>query len=167
MFAGLRPLVKRKTKTTAALARDHLITIGDSGLITVTGGKWTTYRKMAEDVVDLALIRSGWEKRNCITAELKLSGHDKPVLPADISSLNDDELKTLVKHAVAGEMCMTVEDFLSRRTRLLLLDAGAAIEIAPKVARLMAEEMNKDEDWIKEQINNFNSIAGNYLPIIK
>jgi glycerol-3-phosphate dehydrogenase len=164
MFAGLRPLVKRKTKTTAALARDHLVTIGDSGLITITGGKWTTYRKMAEDVVDLALTRSGSEKRNCITSELKLSGHDKPALPADVSSLNDEEIKILVGHAVADEMCMTVEDFLSRRTRLLLLDAAAAIDIAPKVARLMAEEMHKDESWIQEQINNFNSVAGNYLP---
>ncbi len=166
MFAGLRPLVKRKTKATAALARDHLITVGDSGLITVTGGKWTTYRKMAEDVVDLALTRPVQEKRNCITAELKLSGYNKPVFPADISSLNDEVLKTLVRHAVSEEMCMTVEDFLSRRTRLLLLDAGTAIITAPKVARLMAGEIHKDESWIQEQINNFNSVARNYIPII-
>lgn len=164
MFAGLRPLVKGKSRATAALARDHLITVGDSGLITVTGGKWTTYRKMAEDVVDLAGERSGPENRKCITADLKLSGHDKPVFPGDISSLDESEVKNLVKHTVAEEMCMTVEDFLSRRTRLLLLDAGAAMAIAPKIARLMAEQMQKDESWIQEQINNFNSVAGNYLP---
>jgi glycerol-3-phosphate dehydrogenase len=163
-FAGLRPLVKGKGKKTAAISRDHLINIAESGLITITGGKWTTYRKMAEDVVDIAIEENGLGQRPCITKELKLNGHDKPVAPAEITSLTNDELKALIKKSVAEEMCMTVEDFLSRRTRQLLLNANEAIKAAPLVAKLMAEEMNKDEVWIKEQINIFNIIAANYKP---
>ena len=90
MFAGLRPLVKGKTKKTAALSRDHLIDIGNSGLITITGGKWTTYRKMAEDVVDIAIKQSALPQSSCVTNDLKLYGHDRPVGPAEITSLNND-----------------------------------------------------------------------------
>lgn len=164
MFAGLRPLVKGKTKRTAALSRDHLITISDSGMITITGGKWTTYRKMAEDVIDIALERSGLGASACISKELLLSGHDEPVPPASIAALTNDELQRLVKRSVQEEMCMTLEDFLSRRTRQLLLDAKMAINRAPGVATIMAEELNQDETRVKEQINNFNTIAHNYKP---
>jgi len=162
MFAGLRPLVKSKSKKTAALSRDHLICIGDSGMITVTGGKWTTYRKMAEDVIDIATETFALTNNLCITKELKLHGYDKGVMPAATTLLSIEELKAAIKKSVEEEMCMTVEDFLSRRTRQLLLDAKAAITIAPLIATLMAEEMNKDEFWIKEQINNFNLIAKSY-----
>jgi glycerol-3-phosphate dehydrogenase len=174
MFAGLRPLVKGKTKKTASLSRDHHISIGDSGLITITGGKWTTYRKMAEDVVNIAMEKNSLPETLCITEELKLYGHDKPAAPIEITTLNDDELKALVRKSVEEEMCMTVEDFLSRRTRQLLLDAEAAIDVAPHIAKLMAEEMSKgllaegkDENWIKEQINTFNKVANNYKPQTK
>ncbi len=166
MFAGLRPLLKGKTRKTAALSRDHLIAVAESGMITITGGKWTTYRKMAEDVVDIAIKNFNLPDKPCITKELLLYGHDKPVAPAAITSLNNDELKAAIKKSVQEEMCMTVEDFLSRRTRQLLLDATVAKEKAPEVATIMSEELNKDETWIKEQINNFNSVAKNYLPII-
>jgi len=164
MFAGLRPLVKGKSKKTAALSRDHLISIGDSGLITITGGKWTTYRKMAEDVVDISMKTFDLPDKPCITKELRLKGYDKSVTPAEIISLNETALKELIKKSVNEEMCMTVEDFLSRRTRQLLLNATEAIKAAPLVAKLIAEEMGKDESWIKEQIDNFNLIANNYLP---
>ncbi len=162
MFAGLRPLVKGKAKKTAALSRDHLISIGNSGLITITGGKWTTYRKMAEDVVDISMKTFDLPDKPCVTKELKLNGHDKPVTPAEITSLNNEELKAIVTKSVQEEMCMTVEDFLSRRTRQLLLNANDAIKAAPLVAKLMASAMNKDEHWMKEQINTFNDIANNY-----
>jgi glycerol-3-phosphate dehydrogenase len=88
MFAGLRPLVKNKSKKTASLARDHLLTVADSGLLTITGGKWTTYRKMAEDTVTVAITCGGLEKKHCITDTLMLHGHDKPQPPADITSLS-------------------------------------------------------------------------------
>lgn len=165
MFAGLRPLVKGKSKKTAALSRDHLISIADSGMITITGGKWTTYRKMAEDVIDIAAETYDLHGKPCVTKELKLNGHDKAVMPAAITSLSPPELKAVIKKSVEEEMCMTAEDFLSRRTRQLLLDANEAIKAAPLVAKLMAEEMNKDEVWIKEQINNFNAIAKNYAQL--
>ncbi|HEY6062701.1 MAG TPA: glycerol-3-phosphate dehydrogenase/oxidase [Chitinophagaceae bacterium] len=164
MFAGLRPLVKGKSKKTAALSRDHLINIGDSGLLTVAGGKWTTYRKMAEDVVNIAIKNFDLPEKPCITNELKLNGHDQPVASPEITSLTSEELKAAIKKSVQEEMCMTVEDFLSRRTRQLLLNAHEAIKSAPLVAKLMAEEMNKDEAWISEQINIFNDISKNYAP---
>ncbi len=168
MFAGLRPLVKgrksiKSSVSTATLSRDHLISIGDSGLITITGGKWTTYRKMAEDVVDIAIQHFNLPGKLCITAELKLNGHNKPVASPEITSLTSEELKAAIKKTVQEEMCMTVEDFLSRRTRQLLLNANEAIKAAPLVAKLMAEEMNKDEVWIKEQIDTFKSVARNYI----
>jgi glycerol-3-phosphate dehydrogenase len=164
MFAGLRPLVKGKSRKTAALSRDHLIQVADSGLITITGGKWTTYRKMAEDVVDIAIEKYGLENKPSITANMKLAGHDQPVAPAEINGLQENQLKLQVNQSLENEMCQTVEDFLARRTRQLLLDANAAIKIAPSVAQLMGENLKKDEIWIKEQINNFNTIAKNYLP---
>ncbi|MEO6610958.1 MAG: glycerol-3-phosphate dehydrogenase/oxidase [Chitinophagaceae bacterium] len=165
MFAGLRPLVKGNTKKTAALSREHLITVADSGMITITGGKWTTYRKMAEDVIDIAIEKNALPVYACKTKDLKLNGHDKPVLPAEAASLEKDELTSLIKIAVEEELCMTVEDFLSRRTRQLLLDAREAIRVAPLVAELMAMQMNKNEGWIKEQMNIFNEIAKNYIPV--
>jgi glycerol-3-phosphate dehydrogenase len=165
MFAGLRPLVKGKSKITAALSRDHLITISASEMITITGGKWTTYRKMAEDTVNLAAEKLQ-SQITCVTKDLKLEGYNKPLTPPEISHLTEIELRALIKASVELEMCMTVEDFLSRRTRQLLLDAGAAMEKAPQVAKLMAEIMGKDDNWIIEQINNFNGIAKNYLPTL-
>jgi glycerol-3-phosphate dehydrogenase len=111
MFAGLRPLVKGKTKRTAALSRDHLITVAGSGLITITGGKWTTYRKMAEDVIDIAIEKNNLAKTSCVTNELKLYGHDQRLISA--TSLEEAD----IKRAINSEMCMTTEDFLSRRTR--------------------------------------------------
>ena len=166
MFAGLRPLVKGKSKTTAALSRDHLINIADSGLITITGGKWTTYRRMAEDVVDIAIEKNNLPGKPCVTNELKIYGHNPETFFPDILHLTKDQLRETIKKAVREEMCMTVEDFLSRRTRHLLLDAQSAIKAAPLVADLMAIEMNKDENWIHQQVRNFNFIAKNYLPAV-
>jgi glycerol-3-phosphate dehydrogenase len=158
MFAGLRPLVKGKTKKTAALSRDHLITVGDSGLITITGGKWTTYRKMAEDVINIATEKNNLPPYPCITKELKLYGHNMELYSPTSTATED------IQKAVAEEMCMTVEDYLSRRTRHLLLDAKTAAEAAPMVAKTMAAAMNKDDDWIKQQVSDFNAIAKNYIP---
>jgi len=164
MFAGLRPLVKGSDKRTAALSRDHVISVSDSGLITITGGKWTTYRKMAEDVVNIAIEKNKLPGSSCVTKELRLYGHDQALMPAEIFSLTKDQLKDAVKRSVSQELCMTTEDFLSRRTRSLLLDARAAIEQASAVTSLMAAEMNKDDNWIKEQTDSFKLTANNYLP---
>ena len=166
MFAGLRPLIKGKSKKTAALSRDHLITISDSGLITISGGKWTTYRRMAEDVTDIAVEKHNLSATPCITKELKIYGHNLETFFPDILHLTTDQLRIVIKKAIREEMCMTVEDFLSRRTRQLLLDAQSAMELAPLAADLMSIEMNKDENWIQQQVRDFNFIAKNYLPSI-
>jgi len=161
MFAGLRPLVKGKSKVTAALSRDHLITISESDMITVTGGKWTTYRKMAEDTVNLVAEKLQ-SQITCVTHELKIAVL-RPV-PASIEGLTDEQITTLVKQTANHEMCMTIEDFLSRRTRQLLLDARVALQKSPLVAAALADVSNKDQAWIQAQINNFKNIATHYLP---
>ena len=160
MFAGLRPLVKGKTKKTAALSRDHLITVSESGLITITGGKWTTYRGMAEDVVDIAVEKNNLQGRKSSTTDLRLHGHDQPCIPADSITEQD------IGKAVTDEMCVTREDYLSRRTRHLLLDARSAIAAAPFVTKIMAAKMNKDDLWIKQQTDDFINLAKNYIPTI-
>jgi len=198
IFAGLRPLVKSSSKKTAELARDHLILVADSGLITITGGKWTTYRRMAEDTVNKAIQRSGLPERACVTETLMI--HGAPVgnaggsvgVPGGAGSETLQIYGTDAEHILAlaasnpawgellhprlpyiqaeviwaarEELCMTVEDALSRRTRSLLLDAGAAIECAPLVASLLAAELGRDEIWKTQQINFFRELAGHYLP---
>jgi glycerol-3-phosphate dehydrogenase len=164
MFAGLRPLVKGKSKITATLSRDHFITISESEMITITGGKWTTYRKMAEDTVNLAAEKLQ-SQITCVTKDLKLS---KPAvsIPPYIGDLSAEKLKQLVQFAAKEEMCQTTEDFLSRRSRQLLLDVNIAIEKAPFVAKALGDFFQQDEAWIKEQINNFNAIAKNYMPTL-
>jgi glycerol-3-phosphate dehydrogenase len=187
VFVGLRPLVKGKNNNTAALPRDHFITVSSSGLVTITGGKWTTYRRMAEDVINIAIKSAGLEERKCITHDLPLNGAgtvdfekemyyygtNEPLVRSLIEQNKDlglkihpelSYLKAEIIWAVQNEMCMTVEDALTRRTRALLLNAKAAIESAPDVAKLMAAEMKKDQQWIDEQVSDFGSVAVNYLP---
>jgi glycerol-3-phosphate dehydrogenase len=192
MFAGLRPLVKGKTKRTAALSRDHLVSVSDSGLISITGGKWTTYRKMAEDVLDLLIEKNALKANACRTKELMMIDCYKDLRENAGSSFSEaryNQIEDIFKKedntvhekihptlaitkgeiliAIRKEMCMTVEDALSRRSRALLLDAGSAIEAAPAVAGIMSKEMGKTDKWIKEEIDNFNEIAKNYLPTKK
>jgi glycerol-3-phosphate dehydrogenase len=188
VFAGLRPLVKAHSKTTAALSRDHHVTVSDSELITITGGKWTTYRKMAEDVLEIAIPKAGLADVECRTKDLHIHGYKKEtdfnkplyyygtdeegvhsVIEADKTLAEQIHpalpfIKAEILWAVRHEMCMKVEDFLSRRTRALLLDARATLESAPLIAGLMAKELGKDEPWVKNEIDSFNSIAKNYLP---
>jgi len=190
VFAGLRPLVKGDSKKTAELARDHLIMVSDSGLITITGGKWTTYRHMAEDVINTAVKQAALDDKPCMTSALRIHGAKEDIdfreplyyYGSDTAAIrilvlkektlgealhpNLPYIKAEIVWAVQNEMCMTVEDALARRTRALLLDAKAAIECAPMVAGLMAKEMNKDDRWAKEQIESFNKVAKNYLPKI-
>lgn len=189
VFAGLRPLVKSSSKITSAISRDHHISVSGSELISITGGKWTTYRKMAEDVMEIAVHKAGLDDKECVTKNLPVHGfkenNDDPAplfyYGTDESGIRDlikkdnslshpihpslPYIKAEITWAVQNEMCMTVEDALARRTRALLLDARAAMQSASLVAGMMAKEMNRDEFWIKEQINNFNSIAKNYLPV--
>jgi glycerol-3-phosphate dehydrogenase len=187
VFAGLRPLIKAEAGSTAALSRDHLITISDSGLITLAGGKWTTYRKMAEDVIDHAEMIGALDQRHCATHELPIHGSettptdethlhyygsDAPGIRALIGAdpaLGDrlhprlEFLKAEVLWHVRHEMARTVEDVLARRTRALLLDARASIEAAPLVARLMAHELGKGRLWETQEIEAYEILAQGYL----
>ena len=189
IFAGLRPLVKSDVKKTAEISRDHSIIISNSGLVSILGGKWTTYRKMAEDVVNTAAIQAELPYKECVTEELMIHGclptsdfmeagyyygTDKKNIEQLISSDNSlaekihpalPYTKAQIIFAVREEQCMTVEDALSRRTRALLLDAKAAIEAAPAVAAIMAKEMKKDQHWIDQQLISFQNISQHYLPV--
>jgi glycerol-3-phosphate dehydrogenase len=163
VFTGIRPLVKASPQAggdTAALSRDHTITISKSGLLTIAGGKWTTYRKMAEDAVDHAATLARLDDRPCVTRTLPIHGHDAPP-PDDATGL--PVTATTVARAARHEMARTVDDVLARRTRALFLDARAAIEAAPEVARLLAAELGRDDGWQADQVRQFVKIAQNYL----
>lgn len=187
VFAGLRPLVKNgDSEDTSDISRDHSLMVSLSGLITIAGGKWTTYRKMAEDVVDRASGVANLDGRQCKTETLKIHGWDKDINqndPLHYYGSDKSAIKELVEErpelgeplherlpyikgevvwATRNEMAMTVEDFNSRRTRALFLDAKASAEMAPEVARLMAEEAGHDERWITTQVDAYKELAKSY-----
>ena len=173
VFAGVRPLVKSDDrKNTATLSRGHTIEIDQANLLTVTGGKWTTYRRMAEDAVDQAIKLAKLPEKSCPTENLKIYDEDAGCLqklieenPALAEKIHEDlpYRKAEIVRAVRAEMAETLEDVLARRTRALFLNARAAIEIAPRMAKIMAVERGENEDWIKAQIAAFNETAEKYL----
>jgi glycerol-3-phosphate dehydrogenase len=188
IFAGLRPLVKSGVgTTTAALSRDHTIATSASGLITITGGKWTTYRKMSEDVINHAEQTGSLSPRACITARLPIHGataeknpspnlqpygtdaaaiaglsRDQPELAAPLHALLPYQKAEVLWHARA-EMARSVEDVLARRTRALLLDARASIAAAPIVAELLAAELQHDTAWQRAQVESYTGLARGYV----
>jgi len=187
VFAGLRPLVGSPgNENTAAISRDHTLSISRSGLITITGGKWTTYRRMAEDTIDHAVMIGQLEPRPCMTKELNIHGYHSQAgefgtlagYGSDAPEIQDlirnnpefqqkihpqfDVLVGQIAWAVKHEMARTVEDFLSRRTRLLLLDARASIDMAPTVAHWMTALLGRDEHWKSEQIRSYTKLAEGY-----
>ena len=156
-FTGLRPLVKGSGKEgTALLSRDHTILVSSSGLVTITGGKWTTYRNMAEDAVNNAVFSSKQKAGPCITKELPI-GKPKERQKAIEALMEEDPSLAQLLHpdytytyaelvyAIRFEMAMTVEDLLSRRTRLNILDAKAATALMPAVASLLAKECRNEK----------------------
>lgn len=187
-FAGIRPLVSENPDDdTSAISRDHTIHISRSGLVTIAGGKWTTYRKMAEDTIDQAATLGGLEEKPSVTATLRLHGYhqgsselgglahygaDAPLV-RDLFRSDERLAEGLhadspvkageVVWAVRNEMARTVEDFLSRRTRSLLLGAETAIAMAPRVAELMAVELEQDDEWVEKQTLAFEELARGYL----
>ena len=188
VFAGIRPLAKSGDGgNTAALSRDHTIHIDKSGLLTITGGKWTTYRNMAQGCVDQAATLADLPDKPCATHHLNIHGYhlnaanfgslsyygsDAPAIRRLIDdnkvlgSPLDPELPYVeaeVVWAVRMEMARTVEDVLARRTRALFLNAMAAMRMAPKVASILAREMGKDELWQYDQIKAFHQVAHGYL----
>lgn len=189
VFTGIRPLVKSgDVGSTAALSRDHTIQISKSGLLTITGGKWTTYRKMAEDAVDHGVVLARLNERPCATRDLHVHGfhrradqfgalasygsdavgleelmHEQPPLAQPLHP----ELPIVgaqVVWAARHEMARTLDDVLARRTRALFLNAPAALALAPAAARLLAQELGRDPAWQAEQLKAFRQVADAFLP---
>jgi glycerol-3-phosphate dehydrogenase len=188
VFAGIRPLVRGDdSRITAALSRDHTIHIDPSGLLTTAGGKWTTYRHMAEDTVNQALDFGRLPERPCTTGDLKIHGFhqsaeefgalsvygsDAPALQdlaredASLAERLDPALPVIgaqVVWAARTEMARSVEDVLARRCRVLFLDAAAAVRMAPAVASVMARELGRDEEWQRGQVAAFTTLARQYM----
>lgn len=186
VFAGLRPLVRADAgAATSKLSRDHSVRVEPSGLVTVLGGKWTTYRKMAEDAVDRCVAIAGLPKQPCRTATL-------PIRSASSSATSDrlagygadaDALRNLLASksslaeplvdgspysvgeavwAIRHEMARSIEDVLSRRLRMLLLDARAAIAASERVARLLASELGRNDEWVADETQRFHKLAAGY-----
>lgn len=189
VWSGLRPLVKKSGVKTSQLSRDHTIHVSQSGLITVTGGKWTTYRRMGQDTVDHACQVASLPKAPSRTLELKIHGWTREtgsatsdwerVYGSDLEKVQalsraDSRLDALlhprlpfrareVVWAARYEMARTIEDVLARRTRALFLDARAAIEAAPAVARLLAAEFGRSDGWSERDLTSFVELAKGYL----
>jgi glycerol-3-phosphate dehydrogenase len=175
VYVGLRPLVKQKTKVSSALiSREHHLSVSSSGLITITGGKWTTYRKMAADAVDNAAFIGKFNKVKCITAHTKIGDELEKENRMNEILQNDISLKELVHpnypftkaslvYAVKYEMAMGIEDILARRMRLLFLDAKLAIALAPMVASIIAPYVQKDKNWEAAEVEGFTKLAGQYI----
>lgn len=186
VFAGLRPLAapENNEKASKEISRHHKVTVSTSGLVSILGGKWTTYRKMAEDTVNTARSVAGLQERECITHNLTIHGYDyssnweNPIhfYGTDIekienlcsegnSSISEKFFisKNQIIWSIRNEMAMTLEDVMARRTRCLFLDARESLKIAPKVLEIMAKEMKKKVDWIKNESANFEKVAKNYI----
>jgi glycerol-3-phosphate dehydrogenase len=189
IYAGIRPLVKAPGNSkTSSLSRDHTVHIDDSGLLTIVGGKWTTYRHMAEDCVNHAINLGDLRDVPCVTANLPVHGYHQhaealgslAVYGSDAVEIRalaaaNPELATQlnpelpyiaaeVVWAARNEMARTLEDVLARRTRALFLNAAAAITMAPRVARILAMELKHDQTWARQQAETFTSLAAQYLP---
>ena len=186
ILAGLRPLAapEKNEKATKEISRHHKVTVSTSGLISILGGKWTTYRKMAEDTVNTARSVAGLQDRECITNNLTIHGYDyssnwkNPIhfYGTDIEKIENLDSngnssisekffisKNQIVWSIRNEMAMNLEDVMARRTRSLFLDAKESLRIAPKVIEIMANEMKKNTNWIKNEIANFEKVAKNYI----
>jgi glycerol-3-phosphate dehydrogenase len=190
VYVGLRPLVKSGgASSTSAISRDHTIHVDTSGLLTITGGKWTTYRHMAEDTVDHAITLGRLNDQSCTTKNLRIHGYQEPPAgreeedPLEVYGSDASKIRALAQQnpalakplhpqlpyigaevvwAARAEMARTVEDILSRRTRTLFLNAHAAMQMAEPVARLLAQELSRDEAWVAAQLQEFSVLAKQY-----
>jgi glycerol-3-phosphate dehydrogenase len=191
VYVGLRPLVKSDGEgKTSSLSRDHVIHVDTSGLLTITGGKWTTYRHMAEDCVDHAITLGRLRDEACITKNLRIHGH----MEASNSLMSDEDhlgvygsdaesirklardpalavqlhpdlpyIAAEVVWAARTEMARSVEDVLARRTRALFLNARAAMAMAEPVGALLAAELGRDDAWTAAQVVEFQTLAKQYV----
>jgi glycerol-3-phosphate dehydrogenase len=188
VFAGLRPLASDPSNphSTKEISRRHKIIVSCSGLITITGGKWTTYRRMASETLDRAISEKFLEKRRCITETMPLDNYNGSfALPhlkiygkfseeiEKLAGSNSDFFKTVhplfpytiaeIRWICRNEMAVMAEDILARRTRALFLDSRASMDAAPEIVKIMAEEFGHDEKWQEEQLQSYNKLAGIYM----
>lgn len=188
VFVGIRPLVKAGSAgSTAALSRDHSIHIDNSGLLSICGGKWTTYRHMSEEAVEHAVTLARLDERPCQTKSLKIHGHmqyDPALGHMSVYGTDAEKIKEIAGQnkalseplhpdlpytaaellwAVRNEMARSVEDFLARRTRALFLNAPAALEMAGKTVEIMAAELGRSDDWKELQLQEFERLASKYI----
>ena len=185
VFSGLRPLVRGDGVKTSKLSREHSIEMSRTGLITIAGGKWTTYRRMAQDTVNFAIQHELLRPADCLTRTTPLHGAGAgagageygsdveeitaiiaadPALGAPLDPVLPYTLAQAV-YAVRSEMALTLEDVLARRTRALLLDAQAAVRSAPAVAAVMARELGRDPAWAEGQVRAFRELAARYYSL--
>ena len=187
VFAGLRPLASdpENPESTKEISRRHKIVLSRSGLLTITGGKWTTYRRMAQETLDAAIKAGLINKRKCITKKLRLNSIPDDTIPEHLKIYGEQakEIKKIIEdnpdfgeplsdsfeYTIAeiiwichNEMPVSLEDMLARRTRAVFLDAGACIKIAPEVTRIMARELGFNENWENEQIEKFSKFITHY-----
>lgn len=194
VYTGIRPLVSAKDGATKALARNHRILVSAGAMVTVAGGKWTTYRQMAQDVVDRLIKVADLPDAPCRTAELPLHGAEKDAASRGRLAVygTDGEaieaecrqhpqlrafihprlpiMKAQVRYAARWEMARTVEDVLARRTRALLMDAEAAVQAAPQVAHMLAQELGRPAAWVQQQVQSFEALGvrhGHPPPVAK
>ncbi len=183
VWAGQRPLVRNENASgTAAVSREHTILTSKSNLVTILGGKWTTYRRMGEDVVNKAILAGGLTPSVCRTAELRLHGYTESpqagwqgvyggdwqqiqTLPESGKQIHPQlpYVQAEVVWAARFEMARTIDDVLARRTRGLFLDARACVEAAPAVAQILAQELSHDLQWQNAQIDEFRKVAAGYI----
>jgi glycerol-3-phosphate dehydrogenase len=192
-FCGLRPLINRNAATTAKQSREHLIETSMSGLVSIAGGKWTTYRKMAEDVIDAAREVGGLAAAPSTTVNMPLHGANgdaaRPGLPNPLALYGTDQsaIAALIAEdpalgkpihpalpytcaevvfAARHELARTVDDTLSRRTRAFFVDLRASVESAPMVAQLLARELGHDDAWAADSAAAYKAIAQPTLALL-
>ena len=188
VWGGLRALVPAGAgDNTAALSRDHSVAVSRRGLVTATGGKWTTCRKVGQDTVDIAADVGGLSPAPSVTATLKLYGYTRrrdTLAPWRVYGVHAGSVRELeaadarlgrlmnpglpyrlsqAAWAARHEMAVRVEDVLARRTRALFLNARAAAAAAPEVARVMAAELGRDDAWVAAEVRSFRMLAERYV----
>ena len=186
VFAGLRPLAAESNqKNTQEIYRHHKISVSESGLLSILGGKWTTYRKIAEDAINTAISIGGFNERKCITENLQIHGYQENtnwkdplhVYGSDANFIKEIKMDkgnislsekfhitpNQIIWSLKNEMAIKLEDILARRTRCLFLDAKETIKVAPKVLRIMKVFLKKNIDWEKKEFSNFIEISKNYI----
>lgn len=187
VFAGLRPLAASAAKDgkTKEISRHHKVHVSTSGLVSVLGGKWTTYRKMAEDTLDAAAMVGGLDPKKCKTRKLKLFGHQTDLSFEDPLHVYGTEREILmtqgpveqnvslsnifyisvnqILYSIRHEMAITLEDIIARRVRCLFLDAKETLRLLPMIAQIMADELKQDEQWVAQELEKTEQLVKNYI----